>query len=106
MVYVYAVLLTLVNLGLWVGILFNLPGTWLMVLFPVLLEWWHPGQFMFSWTTLGSVAGFAVLGEVLEFVLRAAGSRHAGGSSRGRIGVSGRLRRWHPGDGAADPRRR
>jgi len=82
MVYVYAVLLTLVNLGLWVGILFNLPGTWLMVLFPELLEWWHPGQFMFSWTTLGSVAGFAVLGEVLEFVLGAAGARHAGGSSR------------------------
>ena len=40
MVYVYAVVLTLVNLLCWVGILFGLPGTWLMVLFPVLLKWW------------------------------------------------------------------
>lgn len=83
MVYLYAVLLTLVNLGLWVGILFNLPGTWLMVLFAVLLEWWQPGEFIFSWTTLGIAAGIAALGEVLEFVLGAVWSRHAGGSTRG-----------------------
>jgi uncharacterized protein YqgC (DUF456 family) len=80
MVYVYAVVLTLLNVGLWFGILFNLPGTWLMVLFPVILEWWKPGQFMFSWTVLLVAAGFAALGEVLEFALGAAGSRQAGGS--------------------------
>ena len=33
MVYVYAVVLTLVNLLCWIGILFGLPGTWLMILF-------------------------------------------------------------------------
>jgi hypothetical protein len=32
MVYLYAVVLTVLNLAFWVGILFNLPGTWLMVL--------------------------------------------------------------------------
>src|SRR2546430_16875774 len=53
-----------------------------MVLVAALLEWWQPGQFMLSWTTLGVAAGLAVLGEVLEFVLGAAGSRHAGGSKR------------------------
>jgi uncharacterized protein len=82
-VYVYALVLTLLNLAFWFGIMFGLPGTWLMVLFPALLEWWMPGQFMFSWTVLFVAAGLAVLGEVLEFVLGAAGSRHAGGTTRG-----------------------
>jgi uncharacterized protein len=81
-VYVYAMVLTVLNLGFWVGILFNLPGTWLMVLVAALLEWWQPGQFMFSWTVLGVAAGLALLGEVLEFVLGAAGSRHDRGSKR------------------------
>jgi uncharacterized protein len=82
MVFVYAVGLTLLNLVLWVGILFNLPGTWLMIIGPALLEWWQPGQFMFSWAVLFAAAGLAVLGELLEFVLGAAGSRQAGGSTR------------------------
>lgn len=83
MVYIYAVVLTLLNLVFWFGIMFNLPGTWLMILFPALLEWWKPGHFMFSWTVLCVAAGFAVLGEVIEFILGAAGSRQAGGSKRG-----------------------
>ena len=81
-VYVYAVMLTLVNVGLWFSILFNVPGTWLMILFPAILEWWKPGQFMYSWTLLFVAAGLAILGEVLEFVLGAAKSRQAGGSKR------------------------
>lgn len=83
MVYIYAVMLTLLNLGFLCSIMFNLPGTWLMILFPVILEWWKPGQFMFSWTVLSVAVGLAVLGEVLEFIMGAAGSRHAGGSKRG-----------------------
>jgi hypothetical protein len=58
--YVSAVVLTVLNLGFWVGMLFNLPGTWLMVLVTALLSWWQPGYVQVSWT---------VLGEVLEFVL-------------------------------------
>ena len=85
MVYVYAVVLTLVHLLCWIGILFGLPGTWLMILFPVLLKWWQPDQFMVSWTVLGVALGLAVLGEVLEFVLGAAGSRRTGGSTRGAV---------------------
>ena len=82
MVFVYAVILTLVNLGCWFGILFSLPGTWLMILFPALLKWWQPDQVRFSWTVLGVAVGFAVLGEVLEFMLGAVGLRRAGGSRR------------------------
>jgi uncharacterized protein YqgC (DUF456 family) len=81
-VYVSAVVLTILNLGFWVGILFNLPGTWLMVLVTAVLKWWLPEYVLVSWTTLGVAAGLAVLGEVLEFVLGAAGSRRAGGSTR------------------------
>jgi uncharacterized protein len=85
MVYAYAIVLTLVNLLCWVGILFGLPGTWLMVLFPVLLKWWQPDQFMVSWTVLGVAVGLAMLGEALEFVLGVAGSRRTGGSTRGAV---------------------
>jgi uncharacterized protein YqgC (DUF456 family) len=82
MVYVYAVLLTGLNLAFWVGILFNLPGTWLMVLVTALLTWWQPAYVQVSGTVLGVAAGLAVLGEMLEFVLGAAGSRRTGGSRR------------------------
>jgi uncharacterized protein YqgC (DUF456 family) len=82
MVYVSAVVLTLLNLVFWVGILFNLPGTWLMVLGTALLKWWQLGYVQVSWTVLGVAVGLAVLAEVLEFVLGAAGSRRAGGSTR------------------------
>ena len=40
--------------------------------------WWQPADVQVSWTTLGIAAGLAVLGEVLEFVLEASGSRHTG----------------------------
>jgi uncharacterized protein len=82
MVYGSAVVLTLLNLGCWVGILFNLPGTWLMVLVTAVGKWWQPGYVRVSWPVLGVAAGLAVLGEVSEFVLGAAGSRRAGGSTR------------------------
>jgi uncharacterized protein YqgC (DUF456 family) len=82
MAYVYAVGLTVLNLGFWVGILFGLPGTWLMVLVTALFKWWRPDEVLVSWTTLGVAAGLALLGEILEFALGAAGSRRAGGSRR------------------------
>ena len=44
MIYLYAVVLTVLNPAFWVGILFNLPGTWLMVLVTAVLKWWQPGQ--------------------------------------------------------------
>lgn len=85
MVYVYAVLLTLLNVVFWVGILFNLPGTWLMVLVPALLKWWLPDLIRYSWAVLGVAAGIALCGEAIEIVLGAVGSRQAGGSTRGAV---------------------
>jgi uncharacterized protein YqgC (DUF456 family) len=83
MIYVYATMLTLLNMVFWVSILFNLPGTWLMVLVSALVEWWQAGSFIYSWTVLLVAGGLAVLGEVIEFALGAVGSRQAGGTPRG-----------------------
>lgn len=83
MIYLYVVGLTALNVIFWAAILFNLPGTWLMVLLAALIEWWQPDEFLFSQPVLYMAAGLALLGELLEFSLGAAGSRRAGGSKRG-----------------------
>ena len=83
MIYLYATLVTLLNLAFWAGILFGLPGIWLMVLVAAIIEWLQPGEYMFSQWSLYVSAGLALLAEVLEFVLGAAGARQAGGSKRG-----------------------
>ncbi|MBI5018444.1 MAG: DUF456 domain-containing protein [Deltaproteobacteria bacterium] len=82
MPYVYAAIITLANAVFCAGILFGLPGTWLMLVFPLVLAWWQPGLHLFSPAVLWSAAGLAALGEVLEFTLGAAGSRREGGSGR------------------------
>jgi len=79
---VYATLLILLNLVFWAAILFGLPGTWLMLLCAVLVDWSLADAPMFGWTILLACAGLATLGEILEFFLGAAGSRSAGGSRR------------------------
>ena len=83
MITAYVIGLTLLNLIFWIGILFNLPGTWLMVLLAVLLEWWTPSEIVFGAAVLYGALALAVIGEVLEFVLGAAGARQSGGSKRG-----------------------
>jgi hypothetical protein len=83
MIYLYATLLTVLNLALWASILFGLPGIWLMVLAAGLVEWAQPGEYMFSQVTLYVSAGLALLAEILEFLMGAAGARQAGGSRRG-----------------------
>ena len=84
MVHLLTVVLALLNLIFWVGILFNLPGTWLMVLLASAAEWWTEEE-LFGTGFLLAAAGLALLGEILEFVLSAAGSRQSGGSRRGAV---------------------
>jgi uncharacterized protein YqgC (DUF456 family) len=83
MIYLYATLLTLLNLAFWSSILFGMPGIWLMVLAAVIVEWLQPEVSMFSPSTLYVSAGLALLAEILEFLMGAAGARQAGGSKRG-----------------------
>ena len=83
MIFVYVTGLTVLNVFFWVAVLFNLPGTWLMVLLAAGIEWWQPDEFLYSWPVLYVAAGLALLGEILEFSLGVTGSRRAGGSKRG-----------------------
>ena len=83
MIYLYATLLTLLNMAFWASILFGMPGIWLMVLLAVFVEWAQPGEYMFSQATLYVSAGLALLAELLEFLMGASGARRAGGSKRG-----------------------
>jgi uncharacterized protein YqgC (DUF456 family) len=83
MIYLYASLLTALNLAFWAGILFGVPGIWLMVLVAAFVEWMQPGEYMFSQATLYVSAGLALLAEILEFLMGAARARQAGGSKRG-----------------------
>ena len=83
MVYVYATILTLINLVWLSTILFGLPGTWLMLLSALALDWLQPGPPLFGKWPLATTAGLAAVAEIAEFVLGAAGARKAGGSRRG-----------------------
>jgi uncharacterized protein YqgC (DUF456 family) len=85
MIYAYVIGLTILNVLFWIGILFNLPGAWLMILGAALLEWWTPEQTVFGTAVLVGTTALATLGEILEFVLGARGARKAGGSKRGAV---------------------
>lgn len=83
MIYLYAAILTVANLAWLSTILFGLPGTWLMLLSALALDWLQPGPPLFGTSTLLACAALALAGEVAEFLLGAAGARKAGGSRRG-----------------------
>lgn len=84
--YLYASILFLLNtLGAFLVVL-GLPGTWFMVLSSVLVSW-ISGRWIISVPTLIALASLAFLGEVVELLAGAAGSRKAGGSRRGTAGA-------------------
>ncbi|OPX24144.1 MAG: hypothetical protein B1H04_02675 [Planctomycetales bacterium 4484_123] len=93
MVYLWAMLLVLVNTA-WLALsLLALPGNWLMVLTTVLVAWWRwdPAKSysdqMFSIYVLAAIVLLAVAGEIVEFFAGAAGARKAGGSWWASIGA-------------------
>jgi len=85
MVYVYATALTALNLLFLASVLFGLPGTWLMLLAAIVADALLSGHTLFAAATLWTCVFIALSGEVLEFVLGAAGARRAGGSRRGTL---------------------
>lgn len=85
MLYLYATIVTLLNL-VWLFLtVLSLPGNWLMVLTAAVAAWLLavegiPG--MFGYPVLIAAVVLATIGEILEFLLGAAGARKAGGSKR------------------------
>lgn len=61
--------------------LLTLPGVWFLLLVAGLLQWWGHAidRVVFNPTILYIAIGMALLGEVLEFISSAIGSKKAGG---------------------------
>lgn len=87
MLYVYATIVTVLNL-VWLFLtVLSLPGNWLMVLTAAVAAWLLAtegvaGPGMFGYPVLIAAVVLATIGEILEFLLGAAGARKAGGSKR------------------------
>jgi len=78
LIYVYIVLLLLLNLC-WLGLVFfYLPGNWLMVLSTAGFAWWQWERGLFSPWTLAAIAVLALIGEIVEFFAGFGGAKRAG----------------------------
>lgn len=84
--HVAGVLLLVANAAAWVATIFTLPGTWVIAGLMALAAWFLPeaeGRSLgIGWYEAATIAGLAVLGEVVEFVGGAAGAKKAGASRR------------------------
>ena len=87
MLYILLTILIIVNL-LWLALVFfGLPGNWLIVFSTALFAWWRWEDGVFSIYCLAAIIFLAALGELLEFLGAAAGSKKAGGSLRASVGA-------------------
>ena len=84
---VWGVVLLLGNLAGLAGTLFGLPGNWLIVLLSALFAWLVHGAAGegLTWWSVGGLVLLAVLGEVLEFAIAAAGAAQQGASRRAMV---------------------
>ncbi len=86
-IYVYAVILVLLNTVSLASVAVGLPGNWFMVLCTWLLAWWQWDKHLFSLPVLISIIILAVFGEVMECLAGALAVRKVGGSRRGAVGA-------------------
>ncbi len=88
MLYAYAAIMALLNVAWLFCTLAGLPGNWLMIGMALLLMWISGGE-AFNWWTIVAVVGVAAVGEVIELIAGASGSRKSGGTHWGAIGALG-----------------
>ena len=82
MLYLWLIILLLLN-GVWLSlVLFGLPGNWLIVLTTSLFAYWRWDEGVFSGWTLIAVAVLALAGELIEFLAGMVGAKKAGASWR------------------------
>jgi uncharacterized protein YqgC (DUF456 family) len=85
MVYLWSIVLVILN-TVWLGlVVFGLPGNWLIVVSTCLLAWWRWGNNVFSIYTLVAIVVLAVVGELAEFTAGMIGARRSGASRRGSV---------------------
>ncbi len=87
MVYLWSILLILVNAFWLLFVLFGLPGNWLIVISSCLFAWWRAEDGVFSIHTLFAITALAVLGELVEFFGGMGGAKKAGAGWRGALGA-------------------
>jgi uncharacterized protein YqgC (DUF456 family) len=89
MLYVYLVLLLVIN-AFWLALVFfYLPGNWLMVLTTAAFAWGLAEQGIFSVWTLLAAAVLALLGELAEFLAGFGGARRAGAGWKASLAAVG-----------------
>ncbi len=87
MVYVWLIMLVILNTA-WLGlVIFSLPGNWLIVISTGLFAWWRWEDHPFSIYVLIGITVLAVLGEVVEFLGGAGGAKKAGAGWLGTFGA-------------------
>jgi uncharacterized protein YqgC (DUF456 family) len=87
MLYLWLVLLVLVNVVWLALVVFGLPGNWLIVITTCLFAWWRWEDKVFSIYTLIAIAALAILGELFEFFAGMIGAKKSGASWPGSIGA-------------------
>ena len=87
MLYLWAILLILLN-AIWLALVpFALPGNWLIVITTSLFAWWRWEDGIFSIYTLLAITVLALLGELFEFFGGMGGAKKAGARFRGSLGA-------------------
>lgn len=81
-----AILVTVLNAVWLISLVFQLPGTWLILLTTAAAAWWRSEDAMYSWWPLGALLVLAIVGEIIETFASMAGSSKAGGGKAGAIG--------------------
>jgi uncharacterized protein YqgC (DUF456 family) len=87
MLYLWSIILILLNAVWLLLVFFGLPGNWLIVISTCLFAWWRAEDSVFSIYTLLAITGLAVSGELVEFLAGAGGAKRAGAGWRGSIGA-------------------
>ena len=85
MLYLWLILLILLNIIWLMLVLFGLPGNWLIVISTCLFAWWRWEDGIFSFYTLIAITVLAGLGELFELLGGMRGAKRAGASRRGSI---------------------
>lgn len=78
MLYVWLILLLLLNACFLAMVFFYLPGNWLVVISTALFAWWRWDDGVFSIYTLVIITALALLGELVEFFAGMTGAKTAG----------------------------
>ena len=93
LLYVVAVIFFLLGAACTVLVVFQLPGSWILLGIALLIEWldryYLPAgsRQTFDWWVLGASLVLLIIGEIIEFVAGAVGARKGGSSRRGMWGA-------------------